>query len=311
MEHIKSFLDTSTIHGLSWISSSRKWQRLFWTLVVLGGFTGAAYLIHESFYNWKQNPISTTVETLPISQITFPNVTICPPTNSYLNLNYDLMKSTEMNLDNVTRSELLDDAIGVIHEEFCNELMTNLSKVEDSDRYYNWYHGYSKLRFPYHSGRWLVYNVETTAISGNISSIGYGTKFDADKLDGMIDIRILVYKPLITENIMNTTLMINIEKKTIKDYSEKDELSLDGTKIDADLTYFNKNITGNILFRTESFKSSLIRRLKEEDLNDIDLDEFPGFQLSWHYNYQLENWPKYTKKPKYGYDATNNLEFVR
>ena len=110
---------------------------------------------------------------------------------------------------------------------------------------------------------------------------------------------------------MNTTLMINIEKKTIKDYSEKDMLSSDGTKIDADLTYFNKNITGNILFRTESFKSSLIRRLKEEDLNDIDFDEVPGFRLSWHYNYKLENWPRYTKKPKYGYDATNNLEFVR
>ena len=59
----------------------------------MGGFTGAGYLIAKSFDNWKQSPISTTIETLPISQITFPNVTVCPPKNSVLNLNYDVVES--------------------------------------------------------------------------------------------------------------------------------------------------------------------------------------------------------------------------
>jgi len=81
MEHIKAFLDTSTIHGLSWISVSRKWSRLFWIMVVFGGFVGAGTLIYNSFHNWYQSPITTTIETLPISEITFPNVTVCPPEN--------------------------------------------------------------------------------------------------------------------------------------------------------------------------------------------------------------------------------------
>ena len=72
MEHFKSFLDTSTIHGLSWISSTNRTSRLFWILVVITGFSGAGYLIHESFYNWDQSPITTTIETQPISKITFP-----------------------------------------------------------------------------------------------------------------------------------------------------------------------------------------------------------------------------------------------
>ena len=93
MEHIKTFFDTSTIHGLSWISSTRKWSRLFWILIVIGGFSGAGYLIYLSFDNWHQSPTSTTIETLSISKITFPNVTVCPPKNSVLNLNYDVVES--------------------------------------------------------------------------------------------------------------------------------------------------------------------------------------------------------------------------
>ena len=77
IQEIKQFLELSTVHGLSYISTAKKWSRLFWILVVIGGFSGAGYLIHVSFDNWKQSPISTTIEILPISQITFPNVTVC------------------------------------------------------------------------------------------------------------------------------------------------------------------------------------------------------------------------------------------
>ena len=94
MKQVKEFLDTSTIHGLSWISSTRRWSRLLWLLIVIGGFSGAGYLIYESFHNWAQSPISTTVETLPISQVTFPNVTVCPPKTLFPNLNYDILRHT-------------------------------------------------------------------------------------------------------------------------------------------------------------------------------------------------------------------------
>ena len=78
IEDIKQFFESSTIHGLYYISTARRWSRLFWMLIVLVGFSGAGYLINVSFRNWNLSPVTTTVETLPISQITFPNVTICP-----------------------------------------------------------------------------------------------------------------------------------------------------------------------------------------------------------------------------------------
>ena len=84
MNNVKEFLETSTIHGLAFLSTTRKYSRFFWLSIVSFGFSGAFYLIFQAFNNWEQSPISTTIETLPISEITFPNVTVCPPKNSVL-----------------------------------------------------------------------------------------------------------------------------------------------------------------------------------------------------------------------------------
>ena len=91
MDKLRDFLESSTIHGLNYVSTTRKSVRLFWVVVVFTGFTLAAMLINQSFEDWSENPVKTTIETLPISQITLPKVTVCPPKNTYTNLNYDLM----------------------------------------------------------------------------------------------------------------------------------------------------------------------------------------------------------------------------
>ena len=130
MEHIQTFLESSTIHGLSWISSTRRWSRLFWILVVIGGFSGAGYLIYSSFDNWEKSPITTTIESLPISKITLPNITVCPPKNSYLNLNPLIMKSEKFKLDGKSRQQVLDYSLDVIQDAFYQEIMKNLSKIK-------------------------------------------------------------------------------------------------------------------------------------------------------------------------------------
>ena len=185
----KEFLDTSTIHGLSFISSTRRWSRLFWILVVILGFSGAGYMIYTSFYNWGQSPITTTIETLPISELTLPNVTVCPPKNSLLNLNFDIVHSDKIKIDNATRKELFDFALDVVQDEFYKEIMRNLSKIQDTNRYFNWYHGYTLLCYPYYDSsisvdgifHQLKYIVETTATSGNMTTQFFGDKFDSNK----------------------------------------------------------------------------------------------------------------------------------
>ena len=144
MEGFKEFLDSSSIHGISYISTEKRFGRLFWIFIVLLGFTGAVLLIRQSFNDWEENPISTTSETLPMSQITFPNITVCPPRNSYLNMNFDIIQSEKMKIDDILRKEFYDYAMDVIQENYFQEWMTNLSKIEDPNRYYNWYYGYTK-----------------------------------------------------------------------------------------------------------------------------------------------------------------------
>ena len=78
MESMKNFLESSSIHGLTHISSSRKYARLFWITIVISGFTGAGIIIYQSFHAWHEDPVKTTEDTIPINEIPFPKVTVCP-----------------------------------------------------------------------------------------------------------------------------------------------------------------------------------------------------------------------------------------
>ena len=139
MEDIKNFLDISTIHGLAWISITKRWSRLFWILVVIAGFTTAIFMIHESFSSWEENPITTRVETLPISEITFPNVTICPPQNFFLDLNDDLLEAEKFELDNNTRAELLSfmvTELTELHDQFYDDIIKHLRGAIKNIQFY-------------------------------------------------------------------------------------------------------------------------------------------------------------------------------
>merc|ERR1711893_520591 len=116
MEGVNTFLESSTIHGLTYISTTRKYTRLFWILVVLTGFFGASLLIKESFDSWSESPVKTTIETLPISEIKFPKLTVCPPKNTYTDLNYDLMLAENVTLTNETKNELYEYVVAMIDE---------------------------------------------------------------------------------------------------------------------------------------------------------------------------------------------------
>ena len=69
------------------------------------------------------------IETLPISQITFPNVTVCPPRDLFLNLNQDIKNSEKVKLTENIRNELLDFALDVIQDQYYKEMISNLSKL--------------------------------------------------------------------------------------------------------------------------------------------------------------------------------------
>ena len=220
MEEAKTFLESSTIHGLIYISTGRKCARLFWFLVVIGGFTGAGYMIYQSFQDWNDSPVKTTIETLPISEITFPVVTVCPPKNTYTDLNYDLMMTENMTLDNDTRQELTIYATELLYDHLYEDLIENMQMLEDNDRYYNWYHGYTEIKTPASTSRGLFYcTVDTAASSGTISTRYFGDKFDEDKVERNIQYSVHVNPPDYVKNNPNVTLHFEIEKLSLKDLS--------------------------------------------------------------------------------------------
>ena len=141
MEGVRTFLESSTIHGLSYIATTKRLIKIFWVLVVIAGFTGAGILIYKSILDWQENPITTTIETLPITDINLPKVTVCPPKNTYTTLNYDMKIIENTTLKDDTREYLMKYTLKLFNDNLYEETLANLRKLNDNDRYWNWYKG--------------------------------------------------------------------------------------------------------------------------------------------------------------------------
>ena len=213
MEGVRVFLESSTIHGLSYISTTSRLVKNFWILVVIGGFIGAGVLIFQSFQAWNESPVTTNIETLPITEIKFPKVTVCPPKNINTNLNYDLVRLQNVTLDNETRDELTHLAVELLWDTLHSNIMKNLTKLEDSNRYYNWLGGYTEMGIPiYNPDEGISYTVNTSAVSGHISSQHFGRKFKAGDVERHNSFRINVYTPSSIKYDANVTLHFEIIK---------------------------------------------------------------------------------------------------
>ena len=140
MEVIKEFLESSTIHGLVYISTARHPVRILWLFVIIAGFTGSGVLIQQSFSSWADSPVSTTIETLPITDLVFPNVTVCPPRNSFTSLNPDLVMSRDKTLSQEARSELSGAVKEAIFVEDYKSKLEEFNFYRQQD-YINWYTG--------------------------------------------------------------------------------------------------------------------------------------------------------------------------
>ena len=146
MEEFQNYLESSTVHGLFYIGTTRRLVKLFWIFVVLTGFIGAGILIQQSFQSWKDSPVKTTIETRPISEVTLPKIAVCPAKNTYTNLNYDFMKMKE----NVSIPSDLTHIADDLRENFIRHFQNDdyqkqLKKIEETfqeeNRFRNWYTG--------------------------------------------------------------------------------------------------------------------------------------------------------------------------
>ena len=109
MDILKEFLNTSTIHGLAYISNvSSKTGKALWLIIVIAGFCTAGYLIASSYQDWESSPVSTSISTHPIASLPLPIITICPPENSNTVLNVDLVRAGNITLAEADREALIN-----------------------------------------------------------------------------------------------------------------------------------------------------------------------------------------------------------
>ena len=264
MEVFRSFLESSTIHGLSYISSTKSNARFFWSLVVVAGFTGAIFIINASFQSWSESPIKTMVETIPIIELKFPKVTVCPPKNTFTDMNYDLMtkERENMTLTDEERNDILSFAAEII----LKDVVDNYTKLQEQNRFFNWYHGYTRFYSPKLGYTNLL--IETAATSGTFTSKHFGEKFKADLVEKKARYSITLKPPRSIENFENVTLHLKLEKISMTGLklSEKDEISVFGLDTsNSGLTKFYKNFTPGAIPRELKF-CRIIKTTKTETM---------------------------------------------
>ena len=217
---LKQFLEASSIHGMYHISHTKKCQKMFWMFVVFAGFSGAFVLIRESFQSWAESPIKTTIETLPISELTFPKITVCPPRNTFTTFNYDLVKMDKMIIDNKFREELMDQYLLINHEDKFSEILTSLDLVRNEKRLYEWYNGYTEFMLPTtmfnkDGIEKFYYVVRTSSLSGSVASLNFGMKFNISSVPNEIIYWIqLMYSEIFIDK--NLTMIIDIQKQSME-----------------------------------------------------------------------------------------------
>ena len=282
MEGVRTFLESSTIHGLTYISTTRKYARLFWILTVISGFFGAGYLIKESFDGWEESPVKTTIETLPISEIKFPKVTVCPPKNTFTDLNYDLMMTENMTLTDEMRDEMFRYAVEVINEDGISG--NYWTKLHEEDRFYNWYHRYTEMKSPYYNHNYgLNFDIFTSATSGIVTTQHYGEKYRSELVERAIYNGVRVKPPESVSDNENVTLHFKLEKVSMIGLTggSEDTFYMSGLSyLDADLTTAYTNFTPPRFIED----MSLWRDVSPEDVEKQRLDLMPGFKFSWWYS---------------------------
>ena len=157
-------MQVSSIHGFGHIVATRRYSRLFWILVVIFGFSVASYLINLSFSDWSESPISTTIETLPISKLKFPKVLVCPPKNTRTNLNYDLILSENLTLDDEGKKEFAEFIKESLLDIIYNSIYEEVKSYRDIENFRNWYDGITMLELPMEDWTSLTQTAETTKI---------------------------------------------------------------------------------------------------------------------------------------------------
>ena len=314
---IYDFLESSSINGLNQVASARgKHSKLAWTFAILFGFSMAFYIIQYSFEGWALSPIITTVETLPISKVRFPIVTICPPKDTNTALNYDIRSSINVTLDNVTRFEAIKETKGVIYKSILSgHVKDNENWQEDEDEVKKIFDGETELPMQLVNGTAKYTDemiVRTSGMLGSVRSPNYQEPFDVDRYDfeakfryqieiekdispnTMIELKIDLdtKEGIYYEELMHGNVKLKDEYDILTIQKARDDLAMHNSITDDLKSYYN---SGKRTFeRVLPVESGLIIELKYERKIYDQMKQWKnpretGFSLRWKLQAPISN----------------------
>ena len=327
MDGVRTFLESSTIHGLTYISTTKRVVKLFWLLTVFSGFTTAGYLINLSFQNWNQNPVSTTTETLPIREVMFPKVTVCPPKKTLTDLNYDIEALGNMTLDiDVSNQKHQDTKIfnqllsnfaeHFQQKDFEDAFYNKLMNFKEKEKYRNWYKGITKipLRVEYYQREHYTMatnydvrvddtSIETNSEAGNVSTPFFGEKFDADNFVLQTEFTVSIvspyYDPHKPHSLTWTRLTIFLTYDIENNYGSNLKINCDKDNYYSNATFLNKTMHEYSQKRIVSEKCDIkyTRYIPQMYFEDLKKKRFTGFSVRWEFdNNIIANKYTYTGK---------------
>ena len=272
MEGVRAFLDSSSIAGLNQIPASRRLAKLFWITIISSGFICSGVLIHQSFQSWRADPVKTRTDTLPISELKLPKLTVCPPKNTFTDLNYDLMRAK--NLTAIEKQNFQDFVISVFEDQ--NTKIDEWRKLIDDKMYFNWYWGYTIIDPPRRDKRnSLNYDILTNAASGRIKTLSYGDPFD----QRLIELTRYTVTLRIPEAVQkNFTLHVEVEKVSLP----KDIFKINSYRIGTNEKFVYKNFSPPFTNMHNKVSISQIRYDKSSS-ERINITTMPGFIFRWYY----------------------------
>ena len=208
MENLKEFLESTTIHGLSYIATCRsKIGKVGWLLAVTLCFGCAGYLIQSAFSDWADSPVSTTITPHPVAHLPFPDVTICPPKGLNSALKYDLMMTANMTLNVSQTDKLMQGAKKAFGRNAAKTFAENMQSLVNKENLEKVFEGF--IGFPEETDQGFL--MRLTGVEGSIQSPGYGQNFSLDQFRLVMGRQIHYQLDIKDRMDKKSTLMIEVQ----------------------------------------------------------------------------------------------------
>ena len=224
MNSLREFLESSTIHGLSYISTApSKASKALWLAIVVTGFCTAGYLINSSYKEWQSAPISTAISTHPISDLDFPTITVCPPERSNTILNYDLMRAANMTLTDQNRQTLVNLSRDLlIHAPALKFAKQALAMINENN-VPNLFGKVSEQTYPFPYIDDIIdkpgFEIWSSALNGDYTSPGFAQPIDCNLT--YPNVRFTLLLPLDKRDLTNETFELSVLVESNKEVGMK------------------------------------------------------------------------------------------